>query len=372
MRLRPGLTVLWRRKGESQVGVDPRCAVVLENLTPGEQNVLDYLRHDPTEADLVRLGRTSGVPADRVRELIALLERSGVLDPDPRPRPPGAEKPSPDAGYWSRLLADGDGSGLMARRASATVAVVGLDQVGMRIASHLAEAGIGTILLEDDADVTVFDVGPYHPRDVGTPRRARAQAHLRSSYPHLRTEAPKGTRPAVLVAVSAAVADPVRLLPLVREDVVHLPVVVGDVDVAVGPLVVPGRGPCTRCLDLHRTDADPAWPALATQLRSSPSPPVASHLAQLGSAVAANQVLAAVDGRELVADGTSIEVGGMSPLPLLRPWAVHPACGCSDVVGPGAAPVGPTAEERSGQEGTSSGDPVPEPALRTLAEMVPS
>jgi len=330
MRLRPGLRVLWRRKGESQVGVDPRCAVVLENLTSGEQNVLDYLRHDPTEADLVRVGRSSGVPAERVRELLALLERSGVLDPAPWSRPPGADE-RPDAAYWSRLLPDGDGGGLMARRAGATVHVVGLDQVGMRVAAHLAEAGIGTLLLDDDSAVKEHDVGPFHPRDIGGPRRARAEAHLRSIYPQLRTDAPTGARPDVLVAVSAGVADPVRLLPLVREDVVHLPVVVGDVDVAVGPLVVPGRGPCSRCLDLHRTDVDPAWPAIATQLRVATPPPVASHLAQLGSAVAVSQVLAAVDGREVLAEGTTIEVGGLSPLPLLRPWTVHPACGCAGV-----------------------------------------
>ncbi|WP_052436706.1 hypothetical protein [Georgenia sp. SUBG003] len=352
--------MLWRRKGESQVGVDPRCAVVLEDLTPGEQNVLDYLRHDPTEADLVRVGRASGVPAERVQELLTLLERSGVLAPAAPPRPPGDEE-APDAAYWSRLLPDGDGVGLMARRASATVRVVGLDQVGMRIAAHLAEAGIGTLLLDDDCAVQEHDVGPYHPRDVGAPRRARAEAQLRSVFPRLLTDAPAGARPDVLVAVSSGVADPVRLLPLVREDVVHLPVVVGDVDVAVGPLVVPGRGPCTRCLDLHRTDADPAWPALATQLRVAPSPPVPSNLAQLGSAVAASQVLAAVDGRRVVADGTTIEVGGLSPLPLLRPWTVHPGCGCAGV-GPECSPgeparEGPPMAAPAGRRGNSATRP---------------
>ncbi|MCK6212380.1 thiamine biosynthesis protein ThiF [Georgenia sp. EYE_87] len=367
MRLRPGLTVLWRRKGESQVGVDPRCAVVLEELTPGEQHVLDHLRHDPTEADLIRVGRASGVAPERVRELVALLRRSGVLDPDQRPRPPGSAV-TPDEAYWSRLLPDGDGAALMARRAAAAVAVVGLDQVGMRIAMHLAEAGVGTLLLEDETLVRPSDVGPYHPRDVGGPRGARAEAVLRSTFPQLRTTARAAARPDVLVAVSTGVADPVRLLPLVREDVVHLPVVVGEVDVAVGPLVVPGEGPCTRCLDLHRTDADPAWPALATQLRASPPPLAATHLGQLGSAVAANQVLAAVDGRELVVDRASVEIG-MSPLPVIRPWGVHPGCGCSGVgvdvpVGPRGAAAPPEVETGSDRD-PSEGAParrVPTPA----------
>ncbi|GAA4416464.1 ThiF family adenylyltransferase [Georgenia halophila] len=332
MRLRTGLSVLWRGQGESQIGVDPRCAVVLEDLSPGEQRVLDHLDrggYEPTEADLVRVGRTAGVRAGRVRELIRLLERSGVLDPV-ADRATSTPVPPEDA-YWSRLLPDGDGPALLGRRSEAVVTVVGLDHVGLRIASHLAEAGIGTVLLEDDGPVDPFDVGPYHPADVGDRRRVRAEARLRSTFDRLRTEAPPGRRPDMVVVVCSRVADPVLLLPLVRDDVAHVPVVVGEVDVVVGPLIIPGDGPCTRCMDLHRTDADPAWPAVATQLRCSPAAVATSQLGQMGAALTAHQVLAAIDGRELVADRASLEVSALSPLPVLRPWAVHPDCGCAGV-----------------------------------------
>ncbi|MPV38328.1 ThiF family adenylyltransferase [Georgenia subflava] len=332
MRLRPGLSVLWRRKGESQVGIDPRCAVVLEDLEVAEQQVLDHLRHEPTEADLLRVGKVAGVGPERVRELVTLLERSGVVDlKAPARRTPIPSAVPSEVAYWSRLMHDGDGGAVLAARERATVTVVGLDQVGMRLATHLAEAGVGTLLLEDDSAVGPDDVGPYHPRDIGARRAAQAETQLRSTFPRLRTSAPARTRPDVLVAISWAVADPVRLRPLLREDVVHLPVVIGEVDVCVGPLVVPGKGPCTRCMDLHRTDADPAWPALATQLRGSPAPGTSATAAQLGAAVAAHQVLAALDGRELVIDRASLEVSGLSPLPVLRPWTVHPECGCDGV-----------------------------------------
>jgi len=328
IRLRAGLSVLWRREGESQIGVDPRCAVVLENLTRGEQRVLDLLDSPdfaPTEADLTRLGHTVGVAPGRVRELLGLLDRSGVLDHGSRRT---GSALGPEEAYWSRVLPGGDGAGLLAGRDHAVVRVCGLDHVGLRIATHLSEAGVGTLLLDDEHPVRRSDVGPYEPIDVGRPRAERARALLRASYPRLRTQAEPGRGPDLMVAVFAAVADPVRLVPVLREDLEHLPVVIGDVDIAVGPLVRPGRGPCTRCLDLHRTEADPAWPAVATQMRCAAPAAAARQLGQIGAVVAAHQALAAIDGREVAVEAATLEVGPLSPLPVLRQWTIHPECGC--------------------------------------------
>lgn len=52
------------------------------------------------------------------------------------------------------------------------------------------------------------------------------------------------------------------------EDRPHLPVSVHRGHVGVGPLVIPGKTPCLRCLYLHRSDADPAWPRVVEQWRS--------------------------------------------------------------------------------------------------------
>ncbi|GAA1224997.1 TOMM precursor leader peptide-binding protein [Rhodoglobus aureus] len=51
-----------------------------------------------------------------------------------------------------------------------------------------------------------------------------------------------------------------------RRDVPHLPVVVSDSAAEIGPVVTPGITGCLLCVELHRRDADPAWPAIATQL----------------------------------------------------------------------------------------------------------
>ena len=41
MRLVSGMDVLWRGAGSSQVGSDPRCAVVLEGLSSAEQQLIE-------------------------------------------------------------------------------------------------------------------------------------------------------------------------------------------------------------------------------------------------------------------------------------------------------------------------------------------
>ncbi|MGV8876980.1 MAG: hypothetical protein ACOH1K_05680 [Rhodoglobus sp.] len=51
-----------------------------------------------------------------------------------------------------------------------------------------------------------------------------------------------------------------------RRDIVHLPVVISDSAAEIGPVVIPGVTGCLLCVELHRRDADPAWPAIATQL----------------------------------------------------------------------------------------------------------
>lgn len=126
-------------------------------------------------------------------------------------------------------------------------------------------------------------------------------------------------RPALAVLTDAWVSDPVRTAPLLRHDVAHLPIVVDD-GVTIGPTVVPGSSACTRCLELARTDADPAWPAVATQLRLLPGRPVPEPELAAG----------------LVAWAAAGFLGGASP----RGWrladgwilpvavAPHPRCGC--------------------------------------------
>jgi bacteriocin biosynthesis cyclodehydratase domain-containing protein len=98
----------------------------------------------------------------------------------------------------------------------------------------------------------------------------------------------------------------------------------------VGPLVPATGGPCLRCLDLHRTDRDPAWPRLAAQIAEQDTDPVPCAAATILSAagLAAAEILAYVDGGEPSTVGSTVEINGSGPW-RRRSWAPHSACDCT-------------------------------------------
>jgi hypothetical protein len=132
--------------------------------------------------------------------------------------------------------------------------------------------------------------------------------------------------PELVVLVGHHVIPPERAAHWLRRDVPHLPIVYGDSVVRIGPLVDPGVGPCVRCVELHRRDADPAWPAIATQLLGRVSP--------IESALLATEVAAAGSRlvRERLARGSasalSIAIGAADGGREESLWSAHPECGC--------------------------------------------
>lgn len=332
---RPGVRVYWRAPGSSQVGIDPRCAVVIEDLDPVSQALLERLPALGSEHALNVMARDLGVGRAPVRQLLDRLDEAGYLLP---------EHPihdDPDHRYWQ--LAEIAGQRRPQPRSRAVVAVQTLDQIGLRIARILAAAGVGRLLLLDERDVELDDLSGdgYRSSDLRRPRAMCAAALLRATAPRTALTAPVGVRPDLVVLVEHGAVDPVRVRPLLREDQAHLPVLVRELDVVVGPLVRPGVGPCLRCLDLHRTDEDPRWPAVATQVTASPPTGTETSLAWLAAALTAHQVLAEVDGRGVLLDGVTLEISATYPLPRYREWAVHPECGCG---APAAVVVESTAQ----------------------------
>ena len=73
----------------------------------------------------------------------------------------------------------------------------------------------------------------------------------------------------LVVLSDSLVADPRMVRELHAARIPHLPVRVRDGTGLVGPLVLPGVTSCLRCADLHRSDRDAAWPAVAAQLRDT-------------------------------------------------------------------------------------------------------
>ncbi|GLZ30766.1 thiamin biosynthesis protein [Lentzea sp. NBRC 105346] len=101
----------------------------------------------------------------------------------------------------------------------------------------------------------------------------------------------------------------------------------------VGPLVLPGRTSCLTCADLHRTDRDPCWPAIAAQLVAR-KPPEDKILATATAALSVTQALLIVDfvrgGRTRPPTwNAALELHPASGECSQRSWQPHPDCACS-------------------------------------------
>jgi bacteriocin biosynthesis cyclodehydratase domain-containing protein len=172
---------------------------------------------------------------------------------------------------------------------------------------------------------------------------------------------PSGSAFAVIVAHH--VIEPEQHGRWLRRDVPHLPIVYGDAVVRIGPIVEPGTGPCLYCLELHRTDADPAWPAIATQLWGRVARTETRLVAGEVAAIAARTVLARLAaGRP--GPATSIELDTSTGERVSKRWERHPDCLCRldlSEARPGSArasarPHGPTPS--SPRRGAGAASPV--------------
>jgi bacteriocin biosynthesis cyclodehydratase domain-containing protein len=166
----------------------------------------------------------------------------------------------------------------------------------------------------------------------------------------VRTTAPRGgpvelpdPEPRVAVVVADHVVDPALRSAWTRRGTPHLPVVVGDGRVRVGPLVVPGSGPRLQCLEYAHVDEDPAWPAIAAQVWGRPAAPLSPWRTGAVAAAVTRSVVELLP-RTTVAPGTDQLVFERDDLSVSRrPVRPHPRCACRALPGTGSVPGHPRA-----------------------------
>jgi bacteriocin biosynthesis cyclodehydratase domain-containing protein len=142
---------------------------------------------------------------------------------------------------------------------------------------------------------------------------------------------PPNHLPDLVVLAEGAVPNPQLATRLSVARVPHLLVRAGEGYGAVGPMVIPGRTSCVRCLNLHTAEADPCWPAVAVQLANRPQQ---ADLATTNAtaALAVPQVLAllhrSTDPQNLPCWEATIEVDAFSARTQRTPAPPHPRCNC--------------------------------------------
>jgi bacteriocin biosynthesis cyclodehydratase domain-containing protein len=205
------------------------------------------------------------------------------------------------------------------------------------LVTQLVDAGVATRGCRQSpgraASIRVHGRGPLSDLLVEALRCSGARiAH--SSQPHA---AVTSAAVDLVILSDSLVADPRMVRDLHSRGVPHLVVRVRDGTGLVGPLVIPGVTSCLGCADLHRTDRDAAWPAIAAQLRDTVG--VADRATLLATAALAlsqvNRVIAAVRGQEAVPDpapppvlNATLEFDLNEGSIVARHWTRHPLCSC--------------------------------------------
>lgn len=361
--LNPALHRVWRTDDTLQIGLDPDNALVLGGLDEPAGRWLETLDGTRTREQALDCATALGIPARTARRLLDLLQRAGVLDdaaqdsralrvlalddrerlaPDlaslslRRPESPALP---PEARAVAAVGAPAGSVARLGRRLDAAVTIHGAGRVGASLGCLLAAAGVG--------HVVIFDQGPVRPADlapgglvraqVGTARATAAATAVRRIAPRTRTSLPsRRNHPDLAVLAPAGPPDRAAYPALLASGVPHLSTAVRETTGVVGPLVLPGQTCCVQCLDLYRSDRDPAWPRIAAQLSDPPTPPrgiPATAPCDIGLAAAvasqaALHALAFLDGELPPSVNGTVEITLPYGLARRRSWRPHPACRC--------------------------------------------
>ena len=355
--LKPGLLPVWRNRDTVQIGIDPRRAVALTGMR-GADVLLRLLDGSRDRAQVLTAASDLGMDAAAADQVLSLLIAAGALSDLPVGR-----HGTLSAGARARLapelataaLARGDtdgGARTLARRQAACVRVHGASRPGLWIAGMLAAAGVGLVISTGPTatgaggQASATGTGPGAPGEAqpgagsAGPGAPCARAGGRARRPaggadrgaqRGRASRAQSRRPSLVILADSHR----RELPaaLAQNLVPHLTAAASEAIGVVGPLVLPGRSACLRCLDLTRAERDPAWPLILAQLsaQAGADPPGCDTV--LATTVAAQAVAQALtfidqDGQAPAVTNGTLELVMPGWQWRRRTWQPHPQCGC--------------------------------------------
>lgn len=327
-RLNRAAVVLWRSRRVVQLELGAR-RIIVEDVEPDQLSALLWRPAGRLPAP------AHPNPTTGVAELTAVLDKAGFLtsaDCQSSGQPSTPARLTADLGALAAQFGDAAVSVLQARRAAA-VAVHGTSRLATSVAATFAAAGVGWIHLVHGGEVSASDACPggVTPADEGRRFAVAADEAVRRCGPDVMTSPLPPERSADLVVLTdPAPLDSSLRSALHQDRVPHLPAAVDGQRAVVGPLVLPGRTGCLRCADLHRTDRDPAWPALAVQLSARPRRRVTSDVALCVATVgvAVGQALAYLDRQRPATIEASLEWQLPDWRLRRRSWPAHYGCDC--------------------------------------------
>lgn len=359
LRLSPGLEV-------TELGEDVVLSVATATLRLQggvarvfRDRLLPLLTHAPAVAEL--RASVADLPVDEVARLLDRLLAAGLLEEVPDD---GSAAPA-----WTQLVmpASRDRAALGARAADARIAIVGLRGAGRVLAEVLASMGIGTLVLADPfpplaEELQAAGPGPRERREhlVAESLRARSPAvEVRTSDRGWSREAMTGLVEGADLVVT--VLDPelaaARLWVNAASLASGVPSLHAELHgprALVGPLVVPGEGPCLLCWRMRALACADDFPVAmareemldATRAPYDPPRPLLPPLSAWVAGILAREVMATTLGAAAPQlPGHVLELDALDLGQRLHPVLPRPDCPACAKKGRRPRPASPTLPE---------------------------
>lgn len=303
-----------------------------------------------------------GVPLNEIENLVRELDGAGIIDTETskisvhtRFHSPNAHRATHDGddsndgavqqlqaklapelslATWLAGVRDG-GVATLSRRRDWQVSIFGDSRIATLLYGILLSSGLSQTAVQSPSNqrkIIEADLcaGFFHSGDIGHSYATRTQELTRelSLFPPTKAAGQEGSRK-FMVAVGNVPADHVQ--EWMSQGIPHLFIDTPDcASISIGPIVIPGRTPCSRCISLSLDDRNPTWREISLQRRISPAQEVPVSVAHCVAGVVALELLRFVD------EGNSLLIGGSARMDYRQPTVVepqtfprHPACGCN-------------------------------------------
>jgi hypothetical protein len=233
---------------------------------------------------------------------------------------------------WQSGIVDA-GVNTLSTRQNIAIDICGDDRVAISLLTILLASGVAqtTLAISNIArEITPSDLGNgvFKISDLGSnlTNRIIDLSHEYSLFP-----IPKNSNATRALTIIFGAPDPVKISALLSADLPHLFISsLSATTVKIGPLVIPGKSPCYRCLELTQQENFPLLNQINQALSFAPLQQLniaASH--QLAGTIA-QLILNFLDTGISELIGTQILYDSAHPCnPDHIAYAINPSCGCT-------------------------------------------
>lgn len=285
MQINSGMGIYWSSLKNAQIGLDPRIAQCLTEVTQSEMRLIELLLRPHTSEEITLFAIELEIEKNRYQQILSSLTRLGLLEPPQITTLTPSVTPEYQANWRIH-------QNLPEMRNKVVIEIPRLDSLGTEIALDLAAAGVQKMKLTDSAKVGKFSHPVLRDNYFGMRKNRALANYFRAHCPQIEILPNRDVSltfsnatqkfPHLAVLTGNNGVDPLAINTFLGSGTPVLVAYIEEIDISIGPLCLPDYGPCGMCLQHHLVSKIPEWPILAPQacaIRNIPTPLASLKLA---------------------------------------------------------------------------------------------